>query len=53
MGGTQASGLARDFLPGEVAMVEPNTGSPRSRFDECLRVGERRCQQEEEALGWR
>ena len=53
MGGTQASGSIHDFLPREVAMSEPSTGSPRSRFDECLRVGERRCQQEEEALGWR
>ena len=51
MGGTQTTGLARDFLPGEVAMVEPNTGSPRFRFDECLHVGERRRQQE--ALDWR
>ena len=53
MGETQTSGLARDFLPGEVAMAEPSTGSPRFRFDECLRVDERRCQQEKEALGWR
>ena len=51
MGWTQTTGLARDFLPGEVAMVEPNTGSPRFRFDECLHVGERRRQQE--ALDWR